>query len=500
MYLKLIFFFCFPIAYFAQVCNPNGNVVIYTNYDGGTLNINVDQNIPNLKIGICTYEGTTVNLTGAFVNNVTGIIYAGYNASNAHCGGSIINTTINGAPAGASTAIQFAPAANFPNPNGYGSIICGYSCANNSNQGGCNTPDQIQAYFVSQFSGTLRSYYTQYGCWGPAFNVSNGGNCCPQVPLGGSVTSTNVVCAGACNGSASVQGFGGTPPYTYLWSNGQNQSSVSGLCPGSYSVTITDANGQSSISSNVLITDPPSLVTNTTLLTAPCNGMANGGINLTVTGGLPPYTYSWSNGSTIEDPQNLTAGTYTVTVTDANGCSSIEMFTLTEQPMTISAGADQSICIGESVILTGSGGSNYIWNNNVQNGQSFSPTQTTTYTLAGTFASGCTGSDNVVVTVLPVSSITLTETALDSYTLNGQTYTQSGTYTQSLTASNGCDSTITINLTLNYTGIDEADQTAKKLVKITDLNGKVITRRKNTLMLLIYSDGSVERILEMEEN
>ena len=165
----------------------------------------------------------------------------------------------------------------------------------------------------------------------------------------------------------------------------------------------------------------------------------------------------------------------------------------------ISAGADQSICAGDNVTLSGAGGSNYQWNNNVLDGQPFAPAQSNAYVLTAQDTLGCTGIDTVVVTVLENSASTLTETALDAYTLNGQTYTQSGTYTQTLTAANGCDSTITLNLTLNFTGIDELGTNAKKLVKITDLNGKTIPRRKNTLMLFIYEDGTVERVVEMEE-
>src|SRR6476469_4256247 len=70
-------------------CNTNGDLMLFSNYDGGTLTINVDQNIPNLKIGICSYEGVAVFLTGAFVNNVVAVRYAGYNGSNNHCGQSI---------------------------------------------------------------------------------------------------------------------------------------------------------------------------------------------------------------------------------------------------------------------------------------------------------------------------------------------------------------------------------------------------------------------------
>ena len=164
----------------------------------------------------------------------------------------------------------------------------------------------------------------------------------------------------------------------------------------------------------------------------------------------------------------------------------------------ISAGLDQSICAGDNVTLNASGGNSYQWNNNVLDGLPFLPTQTATYAVNGTDSLGCTGSDTVVVSVLENATSTLTQTALDSYTLNGQTYTQSGTYTQVVPAANGCDSTITLNLTLNFTGIHDLVNSNKILVKITDLNGKIIQRRKNTVMLFIYEDGTVERVVEME--
>ena len=164
----------------------------------------------------------------------------------------------------------------------------------------------------------------------------------------------------------------------------------------------------------------------------------------------------------------------------------------------ISAGLDQSICAGDNVTLSASGGNSYQWNNNVLDGLPFTPTQTATYAVNGTDSLGCQGSDTVMITVLDNGASSLTQTALDSYTLNGQTYTQSGTYTQVVPAANGCDSTITLNLTLNFTGIHDLGTATKILVKITDLNGKIIQRRKNTVMLFIYEDGTVERVVEME--
>src|SRR4051812_20167209 len=76
-------------------CNVNGNIVIYSNYDGGVLNIDVDQNIPNLKIGVVTYEPVTINLSGTYVNNVTEVVYAGYvSTTNHNCANSPTTTTI----------------------------------------------------------------------------------------------------------------------------------------------------------------------------------------------------------------------------------------------------------------------------------------------------------------------------------------------------------------------------------------------------------------------
>jgi len=167
-------------ASFAQICNPSGNLMIFTNYDGGHLNINVDVNIPNLKIGVCSYEGAAITISGAFASNVTAVAYAGFNSSNNHCG-SPINTSISGAGS-ATTNISQNPPATLSNPNGYGLIICGYSCSTTTNQGGCNTVDQIEAYFLNYFNGSqLYAHDVQYGCWTSAQSLSAGGTCCPAI-------------------------------------------------------------------------------------------------------------------------------------------------------------------------------------------------------------------------------------------------------------------------------------------------------------------------------
>jgi hypothetical protein len=99
-----------PFLGYGQICNPGGNVVIFSNYDGGVLNINVDANIPNLKIGVLSYEAVTVNLSGAFVNNVTAVEYAGYNGTSGSCGPT--TTVINGEPVTATTNIVVSSCCN----------------------------------------------------------------------------------------------------------------------------------------------------------------------------------------------------------------------------------------------------------------------------------------------------------------------------------------------------------------------------------------------------
>lgn len=175
--MVLSFIFCSHSQ--TAFCNTQGNVIIYSNYDGGILNINVDQNIPNLKIGVCTYESIKVQISGAFAANVTEVVYAGYNGSNDNCALGVTNTAIAGAVA-ATSNINVYPTSGYTNSNGSLNMVCNYSCSSTTNQGGCNTPDQVVYYFMNIFGGTLYYHQTQYNCYTNAntYNVSTGGNCC----------------------------------------------------------------------------------------------------------------------------------------------------------------------------------------------------------------------------------------------------------------------------------------------------------------------------------
>lgn len=158
-------------------CDSTSNVIIYSNYDGGILNINVDQNIPNLKIGIVSYEAVQINITGTYAGNVTKVWYAGYNGTNDNCNLGVTNTTISGVPASVDT-IQIYPAATYTDPNGSPNMVCSYQCVS-GNSGGCNTPEQVVHFFLTKFGeSTFRFHRTQYNCWPASAPVSGGGNCC----------------------------------------------------------------------------------------------------------------------------------------------------------------------------------------------------------------------------------------------------------------------------------------------------------------------------------
>jgi hypothetical protein len=169
--------------------------------------------------------------------------------------------------------------------------------------------------------------------------------------------------------------------------------------------------------------------------------------------------YSWDN--SVQDGQNFVPAntvTYTLTGTSQNGCLGSDQVLVTVNPLpSVNAGPDQTICKGDSIVLTGSGANNYQWDNTVVDGIPYYPTSTAVYNLIGTDNNNCTGTDQVIITVNNPSFSYQNETVLDSYNwpVNGQTYTQSGTYEEVLTNSVGCDSTIILYLTVNFTGINE---------------------------------------------
>lgn len=192
----------------------------------------------------------------------------------------------------------------------------------------------------------------------------------PSSPLSAFIIGNNVSCKVGNNGSTNVTVNGGTSPYTYLWSNLASSQNISNLSAGIYSVTVTDSNLCTTVSS-ITITEPSNILSSTITGTpALCYGELSGTIDLSVSGGTPEYSYLWNIGQITEDINGVGAGTYSVTITDANLCTTTNSVTIT-QPSEIIATANVNniSCYGASngsISLIVSGGNplyTFLWSN-----------------------------------------------------------------------------------------------------------------------------------------
>ena len=244
----------------------------------------------------------------------------------------------------------------------------------------------------------------------------------PPIPLTAIALVENVKCFGAATGSINLTVAGGTPPYTYLWSNDATTKDLSNVPAGVYTVIVTDAN-LCTVTASATVSQPlAALEASATATDVKCFGEATGSVDLTVTGGTAPYTYSWSNGTTTEDLVNIVAGVYTVTVTDANLCTATVPVTVSQPSELIAvAGSNGPVCIGMTLNLQGGpdGMLSYSWNgpdgftSSLQNpvvATAATQAMSGQYTLNIVDMNGCsaTANTNVVVNEIPV--ITFTQT------------------------------------------------------------------------------------------
>jgi gliding motility-associated-like protein len=223
------------------------------------------------------------------------------------------------------------------------------------------------------------------------------------------LTEVDVTCFGENDGTASVQVSGGTGPYTYTWSpSGGTSDQASGLTAGNYIVTVSDDN-DCTASTTVTIGSPGAIDVNGSAVNVNCTTSTGGTITLNPNGGTAPYTYNWTpNGETSSGISGLSVGSYTVNVTDDNGCSSSETFTIgTTGSLGVTVTpATSEISLGESVALSASGGSDLSWSPSGSLDCSdcpivnATPTSTTTYTVTATDENGCTGSASATVNVI----------------------------------------------------------------------------------------------------
>jgi hypothetical protein len=271
-------------------------------------------------------------------------------------------------------------------------------------------------------------------------------------------SQTNISCNGGSDGSATVNVTGGTGTYSYSWSPvTASTATVTGLTPGSYLVIVTDANGCTT-SKSYTLTQPTALSVTGTQTNVSCNAGADGSATVSVTGGTGSYTYSWSpTGGTNATATALSAGTYTVNIADANNCSTSQTFIITEpNALAVSLASTNEACQNSNGTATatatgGTGSYSYLWSPSGSTVLNPGGLSAGTHFVTVTDANGCQTSGSVTLTTTLPSSSALSAAICDgnTYSFGTQNLTTAGTYTRTLTNAAGCDSVITLTLTVN---------------------------------------------------
>jgi hypothetical protein len=303
---------------------------------------------------------------------------------------------------------------------------------------------------------------------------------------------TPVRCYGASTGTIDVTVSGGSPGYTFLWNGGVTSQNRSGLPAGSYSLTVTDSKGCTATTTSI-VTQPAAIVITPTITQVTCNGLNNGIINLTVTNGTLPYTYLWNDGTSTQNRTGLSPGTYSVTITDANGCTNtLSGITITQAAASLSLSATQVniLCYGSStgsINLTVSGGTSpytYSWNGPnsfTATSEDISGLAAGIYSVVVPDSKGCTANLSVTITQpTPLTlSILATQPTCPAYAQQNSTdgaitLTVSGgvtPYNFSWVASNGGIIPSGQSTNQNLTGL----VAGKYTVTVTDGNGCIKT-------------------------
>ena len=284
-------------------------------------------------------------------------------------------------------------------------------------------------YFWSNFSTSQDLSGLSAGTYYVVITDDNGCSIIDQVTitepllLTVSVSVNDASCYGSVNGVASASVSGGTPGYSYLWNTNDTTQAISGLTAGMFTVTVTDDNNCVA-TGNGMVSEPDSLNLSAVITNVSCNNGGDGAIDLQILGGVMPYSYAWSNSATTEDVNGLTAGTYSVVVTDANGCSDSASYSITEpNPITLVITSSNVTCNGGangSASVAASGGTapySYLWTN-VQTNATINNLSSGMYWVLVTDANGCTATDSVFITEPIALQLSLTTTQVQCFGAN----------------------------------------------------------------------------------
>ena len=348
----------------------------------------------------------------------------------------------------------------------------------------------IKFYFIGNF---VNNNGGNSGDFPIAFNETYAFAGSPPVTATISST-TNVLCNGGNTGSATVEPAGGNPPYTYHWSNNQSTQTAVNLVAGTYLVTVTASGGSGSATASATITQPTAIVASTSVSGVLTCNQTSVTVTASVSGGVGPYTFNWSNGDTGNPAVYTVGGSQTVTITDANACLKVSPFTIqtnTTPPNAVAGPNVTLTCLQPTATLNGTGSSTgasftYAWTTQNGNIVSGSTTLMPVVNAAGIYTlkvtnttTGCTAtaSTNVTSSIVPPTAtttggqLTCTTTSVGltastnaaqpafawsgpgfNSTLQNPVVTQAGTYTVTVTnTANGCTKTATATVTQNTT-------------------------------------------------
>lgn len=408
-----------------DICNPDGNIMIYSNYDGGDLTIDVDVDIPDLKIGISTYEVTDVTITGTYASNVTSVIFAGFNEPTisgvdpgivtiyAAAIGDVAVTSVVG-----DLVILGAPIVNC--------MVGAEGCSEYATGGGNSSP-QIVDFFKMEFDDDdlFYAHWTDYSSFPAAgLQVSEGGNCCFEIP----VTDPNPIYD---VGGLSYDFFGADTLFACgadttldisfypvvwgdpVWSTGETGYSITTSGPGTYYFTVGDyCHYGSDLLTDTVVIEPCA----TEIVVDICAG----------------DLYALPDGTLTS-----TSGTYEFTLTAADGSDSLVIIELIVHPLS-TVNIYDTVCLGDSYLLP--------------DGSSTTVAGTYYYVFSSVW--GCDSFVYAHLTVLDPVYASFTDSFCPggSYVLpDGTTASIPGDYIINLLTTAGCDSVLTVTLTLSDT-------------------------------------------------
>ncbi len=325
--------------------------------------------------------------------------------------------------------------------------------------------------------------------------------------LNSTTTTNNIICSTSNDGEINITTTGGTPPYSYSLNgnNFQTENTFTNLAPGTYTVQTVDANACTYLN-EISIVEPPFLEAEIINYDVTCNGNNDGGINVTATGGTPPYLYALDQNDfqTENTFPNLAVGTYTVQIIDANGCIYSERISIKES---LSLNATTTITSnitcngsndGEINITATDGTPPYSYSLNggdFQNDNVFTNLAAGTYTIEVQDANACINSIITTIDqpdVLTISSVDVTPSGNEPsgkisietiggtppymYSIDGNNFTSSnefldltsGTYTITVQDTNGCSTNLSV--TLNQVDIDNSINQVSDQLEVTYKN------------------------------